>query len=226
MVMTTELSNDEKVQRDVLDELHWDALVKPTEVGVEVSEGVVTLTGTVDAYPKRREAAEAALRLYGVRGVVNNIKVETLPHAPTDTDIAWKAAEAIEWDTRIPKGRVKIRVASHWITLEGTVDHFYQRRSAEETVERLTGVRGVDNLLAVVPETKPRVSGNELREQIEQAFTRNAEIDARRIRVTLLGSNVTVAGNVRSWAERREAIRAAWSTPGVTSVQDELHVIP
>jgi osmotically-inducible protein OsmY len=227
MVSMTELSTDEKVQRDVLDELHWDPQVKPTDIGVELNGGVVTLTGTVTNYKERRAAAEAALRVYGVHGLVNDIVVKTPSvYLRSDTEIARVAAQAIEWDTTIPEDRVKVRVSDSWITLEGTVDHYYERRAAEEAIEGLVGVRGVSNDIGIEPEEKAVVSAYEVKDQIERAITRNAEIDARRIRVSIEDSNVTLRGNVRSWAESREAEGAAWSTPGVKSVRNDLRVVP
>jgi osmotically-inducible protein OsmY len=152
MIVTTELSADEKVQRDVLDEMHWDPQIEPTDVGVEVSEGVVTLTGVVPSHKMRRAASEAALRIYGVRGIVNHIEVKTpSSFQRTDTDIARSAAIAIGWDMIIPEGRVKVRVANGWITLQGTVDYFYQKQAAEDAVEGLMGVRGISNRIEVEP---------------------------------------------------------------------------
>jgi osmotically-inducible protein OsmY len=226
MIDTRELSADEQVQRDVLDELHWDGEVKPTNVGVEVHDGVVTLTGMVTSYRERRAAAEVALRVYGVRGVVNEIEVRTIPYVRSDTDIARIATEQLEWDTTIPENRVKVRVSDGWVSLEGTVDKFFQKMAAERTIEGLAGVRGVSNLIEIEPEHKPHVSAAELKTQIEKAFTRNAEIDARRINVHVHDGTVTLSGNVRSWAEHRQATRAAWSMPGVKSVKDLLQVVP
>lgn len=226
MIVTTELSADEKVQRDVLDEMHWDPQIEPTDVGVEVSEGVVTLTGVVPSHKMRRAAAEAALRIYGVRGIVNHIEVKTpSSFQRTDTDIARSAAIAIGWDMIIPEGRVKVRVANGRIILQGTVDYFYQKQAAEDAVEGLMGVRGISNRIEVEPK-ESSVSYFELKDQIDRAFARNAAIDARGIRVTINDSSVMLSGGVRSWAEASEAVSAAWSTPGVRSVINDLHIRP
>jgi osmotically-inducible protein OsmY len=226
MVTMREMTMDERVQRDVLDELHWDSIVKPTEVGVEVNDGIVTLTGKVDSYHKRREAAEAALRVYGVRGVVNDVDVKTTPHSPTDTEIAGMVADTLRWDTSVPDDRVKVRVSDGWVTLEGMVDFRFQQRTAEEAIRRLSGVRGVSNLLEVKHETVPKLSAEGLKSAIERSFTRSAEIDARRIGVSVHNHTVTLSGHLSSWAELHRAEAAARSAPGVRSVTNNLIVQP
>ncbi len=213
---------DEQLQRAVQDEMKWDARIQPNEIGVAVKDGVVTLTGWVDSYTKKWAAERAALRVSGVRAVANDIEVR-LPSAVerTDQDIAAAAVRALEWDASVPEDRVRVTVRSGWVTLEGSVDWQYQRRAAERAMRSLTGVRGVTNLITVSPqEPQPQ----ELRKRIEQALVRNAETDAHRIVVTVDGDKVILTGTVRSWAERQEAERVAWSAPGVLDVDNRIKV--
>jgi osmotically-inducible protein OsmY len=226
MAMTIELSSDERVQRDVLDELHWDPEIDPTEFGVEVNDGVVTLIGKVDTYRERRAAEEAAMRVYGVKGVVNELRPATFPDRWTDSGIAHSVSQALEWNTSAPHDRVKVRVANGWVTLEGTVDHFYQARAAENVIADLMGVRGVTNRVVVDPRDHEAISAAKLRNDIERAFVRNAEIDARRITISVKDSTVSLTGNVRSWAEHEQAKRTTWSSKGVREVDDKLLVVP
>jgi osmotically-inducible protein OsmY len=224
MTTATTPRTDQQIQRDVLDELKWDARVQPNEIGVAVKDGVVTLTGWVDSFTKKWAAEEAAHRVRGVKAVANDIEVR-IPGSSErpDPDIAATARRALEWDAFVPVDNIKITVSKGWVTLEGEVEWGYQKEDTERVVRRLTGVRGVTNLLTVRPRlTTP--SSSEIKHKIEDGLVRSAETDAQRISVEVQGSKVILKGTVRSWAERQEAERIAWSSPGVTSVENRIMI--
>ena len=225
MITATMTRSDEEIQRDVLDELSWDAWVQPNEVGVSVNDGIVTLTGSVDSYAKKWAAEHSAHRLRGVRAVANDIE-EQLPGSAerSDTDIALAASRGLEWDAFVPFEKLDVTVANGWVMLRGEVEWGYQRRAAERSVRRLSGVRGVTNLIAVRPGDRP--APESVKRDIRDALTRTLQGDIDRITIEVQDDAVIIAGTVRSWMEKEAAERAAWSAPGVSSVDDRLALAP
>jgi len=216
--------SDRQLQQDVLRELENDTRASVTEIGVQVTDGVVTLTGIVDSWAKKAAAQEAAHRVIGVLDVANDIHVRRTAHAGrTDTDIAGAVRRALEWDAFVPDGRIESTVSDGVVTLAGVVDHIPQREDAERAVRSLEGVVGVVNQIQVVP---PPADVTTLHRNIEEALERRAAREARGIRVSVAGDVVTLEGRVRSWAEKRSVVGAATGTPGVRHIVDEIEIDP
>lgn len=221
MTTATATRDDTAVQRDLLAELKWEARMQPNEVGVIVRDGVVTLTGSVDSYARKWAAERTAHRIRGVRGVANEIEVRLdSSGGRTDTDIAKAVARALDWDPFVPAEQIDVTVANGWVVLRGGVDQGYQRHAAERDVGRLSGVRGVTNLVAVRP--GGWISPQQRERDIRRALARVIEDNADRITLDIEADTVILGGTVRSWMEREEARRVAWSAPGVREVDDRL----
>jgi osmotically-inducible protein OsmY len=217
------MKSDSEIERDVRDELKWDPDLDASDIAVSVKDGVVTLAGFTKSYTDRLEAELAAKRVAGVRAVANDIEVRlpAIDQRP-DPDIARDAVSALKAELPISHDRIKVIVKDGWVTLEGAVEWQYQKTTAENAVRKVKGVKGVTNVVTV----KPKVQPSELQHKIMEAFKRNAEVDANRITVEANGSEVLLKGTVRSWIEREEAERVAWSAPGVTKVEDRIVVSP
>lgn len=215
---------DAMIQQDVIRELKWDTRVEETDVGVEVDNGVVTLTGTVTSWGKRYAAAQAAHRVHGVLDVANDIKVK-VPGTPgkTDTELAHAVRSALEWDVFVPDHRIRSTVADGVVTLEGEVDTWAQHDDAGRAVRNLAGVREVVNVLTVKAQKVDPVT---MRKSIEAALARQAQREADRVWFETTDGAVKVFGKVRTWAEREAVIGAARGTPGVRTVEDELRIEP
>jgi osmotically-inducible protein OsmY len=215
------IKTDAQLQRDVIDELRFDPAVGSAEIGVAVKNGVITLSGQLESYAKKYAAIRGTERVAGVRAIAEELTVVLAgSFHRTDVDLAHAVASTLTWDVQVPDDKVKARVEAGWVWLEGEVEWQFQSIAAERAIHNLTGVRGVTNLLQI----KKRPSAPDVRERIESAFKRHAELDSKQIAVEAIDGRVTLRGKVRSWAERQDAEFAAWSAPGVTKVDDELLV--
>ena len=218
-----EMKADSDIKRDVEAELKWDPDIDPTDIAVAVKDGVVTLTGFVRSYTQKWQAERDVERVLGVVGVANDIEVRipTSSQRP-DPEIARGAVAALKHELPYSSENMKVIVKDGWVTLEGTAEWNYQRTRAEEAVRRISGIKGVSDLILL----KPRVAPSEIKAKIEEAFRRSAEVDAGRITVEANGGEVILKGSVRSWAERREASvppGGRRASPGSTTVSRSAH---
>jgi osmotically-inducible protein OsmY len=211
----------EDLRFDVQAELEWEPSLEATGIGVAVHEGAVTLAGHVKTYAEKLAAEKAAKRVQGVIAVANELEVHASYSKRDDSDVADEVARALRSSVSVPAA-VQGVVTNAWVKLTGEVDWDYQRRAAFNAVRMLPGVRGVSNLITL----KPRATSAEVKQKIESAFKRSAQIDADNVSVMVKGSTAFLNGWVHSWSERSEAEHAAWSAPGITSVENRLVVRP
>jgi len=218
--LETVMRSDSDIKRDVEAELRWSPDLDETDIAVKVNDGEVTLSGFAKNYLDKYHAEIASRRIKGVTAVANDIEVKPLSGAPTDPEIARAAVEALKADLPLAWAQIKPIVKHGHVGLEGAVEWHYQRERAESAMRQLRGVISVRNSIKVRPSLAPE----NVKHRIEDAFRRIAQVDADRIVVDTLGSEVVLRGEVRSWAECDQAQRTAWSAPGVTNVKNELLV--
>ena len=214
------MKTDSQLQKDVMDEIRWEPSTTAAQIGVTAANGVVTLTGTVATYAEKGAVERAAQRVEGVKAIAEEVTVKPFgPHAKTDAEIAEAAVSSLKGHVWVPKD-IQPTVAQGWVTLKGQVNWEYQRTAAKDAVCFMAGVKGVTNDITLKPTAQPSA----VKDAIEKAFVRNAEIDAGTVKVAADGGAVTLSGSVRSWGEKDQAGAAAWNAPGVNSVQNNIAV--
>jgi len=216
--------SDSEIQREVLRELKWDSRNVWSDIGVDVLEGVVQLTGTVNSYAKKQAAQEAAHRISGVLDVANEIEVKPAgDYERQDADIARAVRHVLQWDALVPDEQIQSTVSDGWVTLEGEVGLWRERQDAEQAVMRLEGVVGVINKITIAPR---KVDPKELREEIEYALERRADREAERLRIEVHDGAVDLYGRVHSWQEKRAVVGSISHAPGVSQIRDHLRIDP
>lgn len=209
--------DDTILRQRVLDALEFEPSIDAAHIGVAAEDGVVTLTGHLPTYAQKVTAEEVALAVKGVRAIAEEIEVHPIDNLTTsDEEIAKRAVHMLDWNTSVPKASVQAKVSNGWVILNGEVDWHFQKEAAAATVRPLYGVKGVTNLIKLKPKTTP----GDVRKRIQDALARTVDLEAKALSVTVLDGLVTLKGRVGTWAERAAAERAAWSAPGVRSVND------
>lgn len=211
--------DDKTLRQNIIDELDFEPSINAANIGVAVEKGVVTLTGHVESFAEKIAAERAVERIRCVRAIAQEIEVRYAgQQKQADDEIAQRALNILNWSVQVPPDSIKVEVENAWITLKGTVEWQYQKQAAESAVRRLSGVRGLCNII----EIEPHLTASDVRQKIIDSLMRNAEVEAEGIRVVVDNDKVILEGRVKSWYERNLAERAAWSGPGVKDVEDRL----
>lgn len=215
------MKSNEILQKEVQDAIKYEPLLHAAEIGVVVRDGVVTLTGTVDSFLKKVEAETAAKNVAGVKAVAENIKIHfESSFVKNDTEIANEIVNAWRWNWDVPGEKLKVKVENGWVTLEGEVEWNYEKEAARKSVEKLIGVVGVSNDIALKSNYNDAVE----EASIHRAFSRSWTLNDNNVHVNVDHNNVKLTGTVSSLYQKDEAARLAWNTVGVASVINELAI--
>ena len=218
------MKTDQELQEDVMAELRWEPLLKDvaSQIGVTANDGVITLSGLVDTYSKKLAAERAAQRVMGVKVVAIDLEVKLgLLDAKSDIEIAEAVRNALRWHGAVNEDKIEVKVDNGWVHLDGSTEWDYERKAAANAVRNLVGVRGVSNNIVL----KSRViDPKDIKSKIAAAFHRSATVDSSAIKVEVSGTHLTLRGKVRSWAEKKQAEKIAWASPGVTMVENKVEI--
>jgi osmotically-inducible protein OsmY len=167
----------------VVKELERDPEVVAKHISVTAIDGAIALGGHVMTIHEKHVAVRAAERVEAVRAVADDIEVrEPSLHERADDEIAEEIAHLRSWRAQIPDS-VAAQVRDGRVILHGQVESASERDTAESAIRQLTGVRVVDNLIRVKPQTEPTAADVEHR--VQEAIARTADLHARSIRVRL-----------------------------------------
>lgn len=215
------MKTDAKLKQDVLKELEWQPSIHHEQIGVAVKDGVVTLSGFVKSFAEKLEAEKATRRVAGVKAIAEDLQVR-YDYQPktTDPEIAKRIVDVLDWDPLVPSGRIDVTVEDGVVKLTGKVDWLYQKNMAFKAASKISGVVRIDNRLEVTPHAEAA----NIRDRIEDAFERQADLEADRISVRTEGHKVILSGTVDSYSKRGLAEHAAWAAPGVAMIEDNIRV--
>src|ERR1700739_4543998 len=165
------VTHDEELRTAVRREIEWRPDIHSQDLNVNVSGSAVALTGFVHTLAEKKSAEKAAKSVRGVISIANDIDVR--PSTRTDPEIARDVQHLLRAHVMVPETKITATVRGGIVTLEGTVEWNYQKISAVDAAESVRGVLGVCNLIAV----EPRVSPTSVKDEIDAALRRSAELD-------------------------------------------------
>lgn len=216
--------HEEKIKRDVVDQLYWDQRVDSSDIKVSVDDNTITLSGVVSSFTEKKQAATDAWSIEGVSEVNNEIRVE-YPSSltiPTDEEIKENIETTLLLNLELDSSEIKISVRNGIVTLEGTVDSFWKKNKTEDVISDLLGVIDIVNKLTIVP-TKT-FTDQEIAEDILNSIERNYRADVNKINVKVEKGEIFLSGKLSDWNSYQTVLNIAENTKGVINVEDNIRI--
>ena len=158
------MKSNEELQKNVVDAINWEPLLKAAEIGVMANKGLVTLTGSVNTYAKKAEAEQAAKNVAGVRTVIEDIKVVcNTKDKRTDAEILNAIETAFMWHWDTPTEKISVNVENGWVFLSGELEWNYQKEATKNVLNNLIGITGISNNISVISLSKDIIKKKTLR---------------------------------------------------------------
>jgi osmotically-inducible protein OsmY len=138
---------DLDLANEVLSGMKWNWSIPNDKIQVKVEDGWVTLDGAVQWNYQRDAAKNSATDLIGVKGVINNIKVNSMSADMVEQEAIEKALSR-SW--MIDDHNIQVKVKGNKVVLRGAVESLFEKDEATRLAWNAPGVNEVDNELAVV----------------------------------------------------------------------------
>jgi osmotically-inducible protein OsmY len=211
----------QEIRADVSSHLFWDSRIDDSDISVDVSDGTVILSGSVPSFPDRWEAEDDAWSIPGVRTVDNRLKVSpVMSPALEDDQVRARVEKVLAWSPAIGASRVRVSVQGGVVTIEGTMDSYWQKARARDLAAGVSGVVDVADGLSVSPPHE--ISDEDIRNDILGTLARNTLVDTSRVNVEVGGGIVTLTGAVDDYNAYRTVYQIANYTTGVIDVRNDL----
>lgn len=216
------MAKQEETLNKIRDQLLMDSRIDAKKIVVEVDDGTVHLSGTVNSLAALNAAEDAARSIESVKKVDNRIKISYPGDTPvlSDYTISENVLHAIRMDRNIKSELIKVKVESGVVTLYGSVDSYWSKMRCQEIISSASGVIQIINDLTVVPNV--RSDDNSIAQQIREALQRMSTVNLEYITIVVEKGVVTLTGKVPHWNAYYSAEFAARNTEGVLDVRNEL----
>ena len=199
---------DMQIEQDVRDELDMETSVRAEAIDVQVSDGVVTLSGIVDGEGERWLIETAAKRIAGVREILTRMTVFAPDITPADDDIAHDCERVLSHLAPKADYAIAVQVSKGWVTLSGEVAEGYERRIAETEVSSLLSVLGVNSQVRV----RSSIAADDTAPHGVPSIRKPYEFKSGSYEFSPDNDRVTWASTVLSWNQHRAMLSAAWSS--------------